>query len=119
MPWTDGATNTRLAALVVEAYGWTCWLCGEPINPALPRTHRRGLSLDHVVPRSKGGPDSVANLRPAHLGCNCRRGNRRPSRPRRSVQHPSVFPEQGRPPTPRYAGDFLANRPEKTQGNPK
>lgn len=44
-----------------------CWLCGED----------GADSVDHVVPVSLGGPvfDPV-NLRPAHLDCNRRRGNR-------------------------------------------
>ena len=61
-----------------------CWLCGRPIDPALPyrdpRTgeiNRLSWSLDHVVPLSHGGPElDRANARAAHLGCNIARGNR-------------------------------------------
>lgn len=34
------------------------------------------LTVDHVVPRSKGGNDDIANLRPAHAHCNYARGAR-------------------------------------------
>jgi 5-methylcytosine-specific restriction endonuclease McrA len=102
MPWTDGATNRRLAALVVDQYGAVCWLCREPINLDLPRTHPFGLSLDHVQPRSQGGTDAVSNLRPAHLRCNLRRGARRPGTVRPATTHPALagLPPVSSPPTP-------------------
>ncbi|WFF31058.1 HNH endonuclease [Propionibacterium freudenreichii] len=81
MSWADGATVRRLASLVVAEWGPVCWLCHGPIDLGAPRRSPRGLSLDHVVPRSLGGLDTLDNLRPAHLGCNCRRGNRVGSRP--------------------------------------
>lgn len=36
----------------------------------------RGPSIDHVVPRSQGGEDDLANLRLSHWGCNRARRNR-------------------------------------------
>ena len=35
-----------------------------------PRGDERGPSIDHIVPRSQGGGDDLANLRLAHWGCN-------------------------------------------------
>ena len=32
-------------------------------------------TLDHVIPRSKGGSDDRSNLRTAHLWCNSLRGD--------------------------------------------
>jgi 5-methylcytosine-specific restriction endonuclease McrA len=58
----------QLRAIVTARDGNICWLCGKPITGQ--------VSLDHVVPRSKGGSDSVDNLRPACLSCNIARGNR-------------------------------------------
>lgn len=121
MPWIDGATNTKLAALVVEAYGPACWLCRDPIDLALPRRHPFGLSLDHVTPRSKGGDNSVANLRPAHLRCNLQRGPRRPTSIRTAVVHPLmalVFSNTTPTSPARQAGDSHSSTPEKTRKNP-
>jgi 5-methylcytosine-specific restriction endonuclease McrA len=71
---------------VAGLHGSVCWICEEPIiTTGLPPRHRLGPSVDHVVPRSKGGSDHIANLRPAHLGCNSRRGNRS-SKPRRIAE---------------------------------
>lgn len=62
----------------------TCQYCGY-----------RGeqLSIDHVIPRSKGGEDSWDNVITACIRCNVRKGNRTPkeadmpmrNRPRRPV----------------------------------
>lgn len=46
-----------------------CWLCGRHV-PFFEMT------LDHVVPKSKGGSHRPSNLRTAHLACNHDRGNR-------------------------------------------
>jgi len=58
--------------------GFVCWLCGgstvdgaEPNSPVAPE-------IDHVIPRSQGGSDDVANLRCAHRFCNESRGDRHP-----------------------------------------
>ncbi|MBF0808519.1 HNH endonuclease [Rothia nasimurium] len=67
----------------IYAENLTCWLCQAPIidhryTPGCcsfeKRLHR--LSVDHVLPRSLGGSDDIANLRPAHFSCNSARGNR-------------------------------------------
>ncbi|MFN8021338.1 MAG: HNH endonuclease [Acidimicrobiales bacterium] len=65
---------TRLA----ERDGWTCWLCGGDIDPHLPSTSPAGATIDHLVPRSRGGSNDAPNLRLAHRRCNVRRGNHLP-----------------------------------------
>jgi len=32
-----------------------------------------GLHIDHVMPLSKGGPDTLENVRPAHGSCNVKK----------------------------------------------
>ena len=52
-----------------------CWLCGLPLDFAADPRTRWSPSVDHIIPRSKGG--SVydrANLRAAHYRCNSARG---------------------------------------------
>lgn len=46
-----------------------CSLCGEPVG-------RQEFHPDHIVPKSRGGPFTVENLRPSHPLCNRRRGAR-------------------------------------------
>lgn len=51
-----------------------CWLCGQPGS----------TSVDHIVPLSLGGhPTDPANLAPAHISCNSRRGNGAPKKRQR------------------------------------
>lgn len=72
MTWA-GSKIRRLANQVIGRYGTVCWLCGQPIDMQASRRAPLGLSIDHVIPRSKGGSDDIDNLRPAHLQCNCKR----------------------------------------------
>lgn len=52
-----------------------CQYCGERFP-----THR--LSLDHVLPRSRGGPTNWENIVCACLDCNVRKGGRTPGEAR-------------------------------------
>lgn len=68
---------SRLAAdEVVRIYGEDCHICNEPIDMSLARTHKQGLTVDHVIPLSKGGLDTIENMRPAHWLCNVKKGNK-------------------------------------------
>ena len=49
-----------------------CW-CGKPMSDDGPREDRP--TFEHIVPLSKGGADSPANLAIACHGCNLRRGD--------------------------------------------
>jgi 5-methylcytosine-specific restriction endonuclease McrA len=60
---------------VLELYGTDCHICGETIDLTASRQCGRdgwekGLHIDHVIPLSKGGADSLENVRPAHGQCN-------------------------------------------------
>lgn len=68
-----------LCRYLVERDGHSCQICGQQIDLTLtsgPRGNRQGPSVDHVVPRSRGGSDDLSNLRLTHWSCNHRRGNR-------------------------------------------
>jgi 5-methylcytosine-specific restriction endonuclease McrA len=65
---------------MIDAYGLLCNICKEPINFVAPRKvgklgWERGLHIDHVVPLSKGGSDTLANIRPTHGLCNLQKSN--------------------------------------------
>lgn len=55
-----GRASQRLVAAVLALKGTRCHLCGG----------EGATTADHLIPRSKGGTDAMANLEPAHLGCN-------------------------------------------------
>jgi 5-methylcytosine-specific restriction endonuclease McrA len=54
---------------VFQRDGHTCQYCGFGGEP---------LSIDHVLPRSRGGADVWENVTTACLPCNVRKGNRTP-----------------------------------------
>ena len=60
---------------VINTYGSDCHLCGKPIDMKAPRKSgsdgwELSLHIDHVVPLSKGGDDTLENVRPSHAQCN-------------------------------------------------
>lgn len=52
---------------------WVCQLCNKPVDRDLDHKHKMSATLDHIIPRSIGGGDSIDNLRLAHRSCNSRR----------------------------------------------
>src|SRR5882672_10098940 len=58
---------------------WTCQYCGA----------RSNLTVDHVIPRSKGGLSSWENIVASCAPCNRRKGDRTPAQ---ANMHPSQAP---------------------------
>ncbi|MEM7329222.1 MAG: HNH endonuclease [Pseudomonadota bacterium] len=58
-----------------------CALCGEAMlrnrfeAPHARVWQKQRATFDHIVPRSKGGPDTPDNLQLAHARCNKIKGN--------------------------------------------
>jgi 5-methylcytosine-specific restriction endonuclease McrA len=68
---------------VLDLYGTNCYICATPIDIETSRkVGSRGwklsLQVDHVIPISKGGPDTLDNVRPAHAICNMEKRDRMP-----------------------------------------
>jgi 5-methylcytosine-specific restriction endonuclease McrA len=74
---------TRRAVLARD--GWICQYCGSD---------RPGLTVDHVIPRSRGGESVWENIVASCAPCNRKKGNRLP---REVSMHPRSRP---RPPGP-------------------
>lgn len=61
----------------VKSLGRPCWICGLPIDPALPAGHPLAFELDELVPVSKGGsPVDMRNVAGSHRCCNQWRSDR-------------------------------------------
>jgi 5-methylcytosine-specific restriction endonuclease McrA len=92
---------TRRAVFARDS--WTCQYCGST-------TH---LTVDHVLPRSRGGPSDWENIVTSCAPCNRRKGNRTPSeagiKPRRKprVPGPTVFIRVAAPIVPKAWNQYL------------
>jgi 5-methylcytosine-specific restriction endonuclease McrA len=75
----------------------TCQYCGK---------HSRELTLDHVIPRSRGGTSTWENLVACCKSCNGKKGNRLPKEVNMRLLR------QPRPLTHEYAGFFLLRYPK-------
>src|SRR5690349_24741518 len=84
---------------------WTCQYCGE---------ERGTLTVDHVIPRSKGGPSTWDNIVTCCAPCNRRKGDRLPlqagmqplSTP--SAPNPTIFVHVATPRIPTLWEPYLA-----------
>ncbi len=66
---------------VLETYGTDCNICNLPIDLNIARQcgipgWQNGLHIDHLIPISKGGPDTLDNVRPTHGLCNITKNNK-------------------------------------------
>ena len=84
---------TRRAVLARDA--WTCQYCGST---------KSGLTVDHVIPRSRGGKSVWGNIVAACASCNRRKGNRLPHEiqmhPKKSPKGPQAPASSSKWPAP-------------------
>lgn len=86
LPRAEGRRLSRRAILARD--GFRCQYCGST----------RHLTLDHIVPRSRGGPTSWDNVVTSCAPCNVRKGACLPS---------EVGMSPSRKPRPPLPGDFV------------
>ncbi|MBQ1064490.1 HNH endonuclease [Micromonospora sp. C41] len=82
----DAALRARRAgATVIEVFdrtdvfvrdNWTCQLCGFPVDATASPFDPSSPTVDHVVPLSRGGQHTMANVQCSHLGCNAAKQDR-------------------------------------------
>lgn len=72
-----GALVTPVSPLAIyERDGWTCRLCGLPVDPDADPQSALAPSLDHIIPLANGGTHEAANVWTAHRQCNAERSHR-------------------------------------------
>lgn len=58
---------------LIQTYGTNCYICNGPIDFSAPRKgigSDHSLWPDHVIPTSRGGENTIRNVRPCHRACN-------------------------------------------------
>jgi 5-methylcytosine-specific restriction endonuclease McrA len=96
---------TRKAVLARDS--WTCQYCGK---------NKPGLTVDHVIPRSRGGRSVWENIVASCASCNRRKGNHLPREvkmhPRRKPRPPgpTVFIQIASPRIPNAWEPYLVTR---------
>ena len=72
----------KIRTSLIEQYGLICQICkaqGKSDAQALINTDTtwddNSFSIDHIVPLADGGANTRANMHPAHIACNERKGS--------------------------------------------
>jgi len=85
VPAFSRKVSNELRAQVLERNGYTCQMCGvgagDPDPLGTTRTVR--LTIGHIVDKSKGGEETLANLRAVCEACNQGLQNTAPPKPNR------------------------------------
>lgn len=71
-----GAAERFLVGEIFERDSWTCHICTDPIDRGLKYPDPMSVSLDHVIPLSRGGIHTRGNCAASHLLCNMRKKDR-------------------------------------------
>lgn len=70
-------SNPRISVLLIaKRDSYLCHLCNQIVDMDIERTDKMGATIDHILPLSKGGLDTMENVALAHWICNIRKGNR-------------------------------------------
>lgn len=75
-------TSKAVRLSVFERDGGICKLCGRKVDLTLRAPHPESMTLDHILPLSKGGSNDLANVQLAHYRCNSLRQDRDPAQMR-------------------------------------
>ena len=76
------AFESELFVALWTAQSGVCALCDKPmLRNRFEASHatiwaKQRATVDHIIPRSKGGSDAAENLQLAHARCNKIKGNR-------------------------------------------
>ncbi len=54
---------------LIDKNGAICGICGQPI------TDMKDCTIDHIIPKSRGGMTTLENCQLAHFRCNSKKGD--------------------------------------------
>jgi hypothetical protein len=68
-------TRVDVVQFLIQRDGDFCYLCGKSFEKE-SEDHWEDYTIDHVIPKSKGGLDHVSNYKLAHFPCNQEKDDR-------------------------------------------
>ena len=78
---TQRAERLTMAKILVRRAAWRnrhaqnqqyiCPRCGKRMQKGMPDTHPDRITLDHIIPLGRGGPDIFENTQAMCYACNC------------------------------------------------
>jgi len=86
-PTLKTRTWQKLRRWVIDHSDGICGICGRDVDKTLNGRHPWGPTVDHRVPRARGGTDDLDNLVIAHLRCNAAKKDRLRARRRVNSQN--------------------------------
>ena len=63
-------SDEHIKTTLIKRYGFQCWGCQDEVSG------EKHLVLDHIIPKSDGGSDTIENMALLCPNCNSKRGNR-------------------------------------------
>lgn len=79
-------TNTNRILRLLDRDGNNCWICRTKLDLTMVDDWFPHITVDHVIPRSKGGTRCPDNIRLAHKYCNhVLKGNLSPEEFRKKI----------------------------------
>lgn len=67
-----GMNRSFVRTLLYDRQDGECPICEEDLPTGF--LHSRHVNIDHKIPRSHGGPDTLRNIQLVHLACNLAKG---------------------------------------------
>jgi 5-methylcytosine-specific restriction endonuclease McrA len=72
----EKASAPNIVARLYYKHNGLCGICKQPIDLRIKHPDMMSLSIDHIIPVSKGGTNFQKNLQPTHLICNLKKSNK-------------------------------------------
>lgn len=68
--WAHQRRKRERLAKLRALHGDKCWRCNRQMRFDGPPNCGKAATVEHLLPKSKGGTDELDNLRLCHVGCN-------------------------------------------------
>ena len=70
------STEYKKNSKILKATESICAICGSEVLKKVNKYHPLSEHIDHIIPVSKGGSDSLENLQFTHRKCNMKKYNK-------------------------------------------